>query len=199
MTAPRPLPFARLVGPRVLLRTTTEHDAEEYVRYFRENAAHFGEWDTPDPVTLTLDWQLARLARKEEERLAGRGVDLVMTPRAEPQRLIGTIQIRNVVMRAPLFGCAIGYGIDARHEGQGLMREGVELACRWCFDALGLHRVEAGYAAKNVKSARLLERVGFIKEGVQRAYLLINGEWHDQVSTSLINDAWSQVRLQSNS
>lgn len=186
----RTLPVARLIGPRVLVRTTTETDLEEYVRYFTENDAHFGKWDTHDPITLTDEWQRARLARKEEERLTGRGVDLVMPPRAEPQRLIGTIQIRAVV-RAPLFGCAIGYGIDARYEGKGLMREGVELACRWCFDVLGLHRIEAGCATKNERSARLLLRLGFVKEGVQRAYLLINGEWHDHVSTSLINDAWS--------
>lgn len=190
MSAPRPLPIARLIGPRVLVRTATEHDAEDYVRYFNENAAHFGVWDTRDPTKVTFEWQLARLARKEEERLGGRGVDLVMTPRTEPQRVIGTIQVRNVTP-APLFGCAIGYGIDARFEGQGLMREGVELVCRWCFDVLGLHRVEAGYSVKNERSARVLERLGFVKEGVQRAYLLINGEWHDHVSTSLINDAWS--------
>ena len=47
------------------------------------------------------------------------------------------------------------------------------------------------YRIVNRRSARLLLRLGFVKEGVQRAYLLINGEWHDHVSTSLINDAWS--------
>jgi ribosomal-protein-alanine N-acetyltransferase len=187
----RPLPIARLVGPRVLVRTTSEHDSEEYVRYFKENAAHFAKWDSArDPSTLNEEWQRARLLQKEDERLAGRSVYLAMTPKTEPQRLIGTIQIRNVTP-APLFGCAIGYGIDARFEGQGLMREGVELTCRWCFDVLGLHRVEAGYSVKNERSARVLERLGFVKEGLQRANLLINGEWHDHVSTSLINDAWS--------
>jgi ribosomal-protein-alanine N-acetyltransferase len=39
----------------------------------------------------------------------------------------------------------------------------------------------------NTRSARLLEKLGFEKEGFARRYLYINGRWEDHVLTSLIN------------
>lgn len=186
------VPIAHLVGARVIVRTATENDAPEYARYFRENEAHLGRWaPSHDAASLTIESRRARLARATEDRLAGRGTFLAMTKISAPERVVGVIQVRNIA-GAPLHGCAIGYGIDRREEGKGLMREGVSLVCRWAFDVLGLHRIEAGYSVKNERSARVLERLGFVKEGLQRKYLYIDGEWHDHVSTSLINDAWHE-------
>ncbi len=44
---------------------------------------------------------------------------------------------------------------------------------------MGLHRVEAACAPDNERSRRLLERLGFQREGFARAYLLIDGAWQD--------------------
>jgi len=57
------------------------------------------------------------------------------------------------------------------------------------FDAMQLHRIMANYRPENERSARLLARLGFEKEGEARAYLRINGVWADHVLTALINPA----------
>lgn len=59
------------------------------------------------------------------------------------------------------------------------------------FDALGMHRVMANYVPDNARSARLLERLGFEKEGIAKKYLFIAGEWRDHVLTSRVNEAWT--------
>jgi ribosomal-protein-alanine N-acetyltransferase len=56
------------------------------------------------------------------------------------------------------------------------------------FDDLGLHRIMAGYLPHNKRSGKLLDRLGFEKEGLARKYLKINGRWEDHLLTSLIND-----------
>jgi len=55
------------------------------------------------------------------------------------------------------------------------------------FDVLRLHRIQANYVPDNVRSGRLLQRLGFRKEGFAADYLFINGAWRDHVLTALLN------------
>lgn len=57
------------------------------------------------------------------------------------------------------------------------MREGLKAG----FTVLKLHRVMANYRPENLRSERLLARLGFEKEGLARSYLKINGSWADHV------------------
>jgi ribosomal-protein-alanine N-acetyltransferase len=50
-----------------------------------------------------------------------------------------------------------------------------------------LHRVMASYRPDNARSGRLLENLGFEREGLAKAYLKIDGQWADHVLTSLVN------------
>lgn len=54
------------------------------------------------------------------------------------------------------------------------------------FGQLGLHRIMADHMPRNTRSAALLQRLDFEREGYARAYLLIDGKWEDMVLNSLI-------------
>src|SRR3546814_41098 len=81
----------------------------------------------------------------------------------------------------------MGYQIDAECEGRGLMTEALRLAIDFMFARFGLHRIMANYIPDNHRSGRVLERLGFEKEGYARNYLFIDGAWRDHVLTALIN------------
>ena len=68
------------------------------------------------------------------------------------------------------------------------MYEALAAAIPHVFANLGLHRVMANYRPENVRSGRLLQRLGFEREGLARSYLKINGVWTDHVLTSVINE-----------
>ena len=70
------------------------------------------------------------------------------------------------------------------------MFEALSLTNAYMFADLGLHRIMAGYLPHNDRSGKLLDRLGFEKEGLARKYLKINGRWEDHVLTSLINNAY---------
>jgi len=53
---------------------------------------------------------------------------------------------------------------------------------------LGLHRLEAACLPHNIASARVLEKVGFAREGRARRYLKINGIWQDHDLFALLQD-----------
>jgi len=69
---------------------------------------------------------------------------------------------------------------------KGLMFEALDAAVRYAFGPLDFHRVMANYMPRNERSGRLLERLGFEKEGYAKRYLKIDGLWEDHVLTAKI-------------
>ncbi len=57
----------------------------------------------------------------------------------------------------------------------------------YMFNQFNMHRVVATYTVTNQRSAALLERLGFEKEGYAKSYLNIAGTWEDHILTALIN------------
>lgn len=73
----------------------------------------------------------------------------------------------------------IGYWIGTPHHRRGYGQAAVEAVLRFAFGHLGLHRVEAAVQDDNIASIRLLEGLGFTREGVARGLLKIDGAWRD--------------------
>lgn len=87
--------------------------------------------------------------------------------------LVGTLSLRNVD-HTMLFA-EIGYGIGHDFQGRGYATSAVGAFVRKIFDETSLRRLIAHVAEGNVASRRVLEKVGFIQEGICREHFLING------------------------
>lgn len=92
--------------------------------------------------------------------------------------IVGRITLSQVFRKA-FRNCYLGYFVGEEHNGRGYATEGVRLAVRHAFGELGLHRVQANVMTSNARSARVLEKAGFRKEGVALRYLSIAGRWED--------------------
>jgi len=103
------------------------------------------------------------------------------------QRLLGGITISNVRRGVTQTG-TLGYWIGERYAGYGHMTEAVHVVVRFMFGTLGLHRAEAACLPRNVASIRVLDKVGFQREGLARRYLKINGVWQDHLLFGLLAD-----------
>ena len=75
-------------------------------------------------------------------------------------------------------------------QGKGIMFEILSAAIPYIFFRLNIHRIMANYMPVNKRSGALLERLGFEREGIAKAYVQIAGKWEDHVLTSLINSRW---------
>jgi len=76
------------------------------------------------------------------------------------------------------------YGLVPTARGRGLMARALRLTIAWAVAEYRLTRVQAFVSPDNATSARLLERLGFVREGVLRSY---RGEGADRVSYSLLH------------
>ncbi|HEY1957520.1 MAG TPA: GNAT family N-acetyltransferase [Polyangiaceae bacterium] len=180
----------RLEGPRVVVRTACLDDARRFVAYFDRNRAHLEPWEPARDVAFyTESYWTERIRGYEEDLERGTGHRFAVFERGEDE-LAGNIGVFEIIARDPVWRGRVGYSLDAKKEGRGIMGEALGLVTRYAFDVLHLKRIQAGYIPRNVRSARVLERAGFVKEGYYREYLRVGGEWNDHIDTSLINAAW---------
>ncbi|MHA6796734.1 GNAT family N-acetyltransferase [Pseudonocardia bannensis] len=95
-------------------------------------------------------------------------------------RLVGQVMVGNVV-REPLLSAYVGYWCDSRVSGAGVTTAAVALVIDHCFSAVGLHRLEATVRPENAASLRVLEKLGFRREGLFARYLDVDGAWRDHL------------------
>jgi ribosomal-protein-alanine N-acetyltransferase len=174
---------------RVVLRIAQPGMEEPLARFYQDNfAGHLDRWSPPAPAEGfgPAYWagRLQVFAREFAQGASARFVIQAPGPATGP--VIGTCNYSQVV-RGPFQACVLGYQIARDHEGKGLMRQALSASLGYAFGTLRLHRVMANYRPENVRSARLLESLGFVKEGYARNYLFIDGEWRDHVLTALSN------------
>lgn len=100
--------------------------------------------------------------------------------------LIGDVGVRT---HDNLLQADLGFTIAREHQRMGYATEAVLAVLHGLFER-GLHRVSAECDARNQRSARLLERVGFRLEGHLRANTWIKGEWTDDLLFGLLSDEW---------
>jgi len=176
---------------RLFLKLPAADEAGRMLDYYRRNRAHLRPWEPWRAAGFyTPAWWRQHLAESLREFASGCSARLAVLEREEPEGpVIGVVNFSAITRRA-FHAAILGYSIDAEHEGRGLMREALEAAIRFGFEDLRLHRIMASYRPENVRSAGLLQRLGFVREGYARDYLRIDGRWRDHVLTAIVNPDW---------
>ncbi|WP_350461122.1 GNAT family protein [Amaricoccus sp.] len=112
-------------------------------------------------------------------REEGRAVALFLFRRDDSQ-LVGAITLDSI-RRGPSQSAQVGYWTGQEFARQGYMAEALIAVVEHAFGTLDLSRVEAACLPENSASRGLLERTGFVHEGMARGYLQIDGRWRDHV------------------
>ena len=82
----------------------------------------------------------------------------------------------------------LAYWVTPDEQGNGYATAAAETALAHGFDRLGLHKVTAKAFASNDASQRVLEKLGFAREGVFRAEAFVGGEFVDVIRYGLLAD-----------
>jgi ribosomal-protein-alanine N-acetyltransferase len=187
---PSPL---RLYGNRVMLRPLVAHDFEAWREVRRRNEAWLTPWEPRRPLpqfdpTVTRDAFVSRCTARERDAAAGLsfGFGLFVD-----DHICGEINV-NHILRGALQTGTIGYWIDERYAGQGLVAEGVVVVFEFAFERLWLHRLEINIVPRNANSRRVMEKLGLRIEGVAVRMLEINGVWEDHVRYAITAEEWQE-------
>lgn len=180
-----------LHSERLLLRAPTPALADAVLDYQLRNRAHFAPWDPPYPAGFFERAGTAeRLLQGEQAFAAGAAWRYWICPVEAPTRVIGTVHFSQVA-RGPFQNAILGYSLDERAQGRGLMHEALLTAIAAAFGPdMRLHRIQAAVRPENRRSRAVLERLGFAREGFSPRYLFIAGAWRDHEVFALVNPAW---------
>jgi ribosomal-protein-alanine N-acetyltransferase len=87
--------------------------------------------------------------------------------------------------------CAtLGYLLSRPHWGQGYASEAMRVLLCHAFAELDLNRVEADVHPCNTGSAKALEKMGFLSEGLRRERWIVDGKKHDTAAYALLRRDW---------
>jgi RimJ/RimL family protein N-acetyltransferase len=103
---------------------------------------------------------------------------------AGSDRLIGSIAVFSI--QPAQARAEIGYSLHADWQGRGLAQESLRLVLSWLLGEAGFVRIEADVDPRNAPSCRLLQRLGFVREGVLRQRWRVAGEVSDTALYGLL-------------
>jgi RimJ/RimL family protein N-acetyltransferase len=86
----------------------------------------------------------------------------------------------------------IGYTLSPEYQGNGYASEAVKAIIEYIFNELKKHRISASVDPENVKSIKLLEKLGFRKEAHFIKSLQIVGKWYDDCIYAVLNEEWNK-------
>jgi ribosomal-protein-alanine N-acetyltransferase len=105
----------------------------------------------------------------------GRALPLVVTVKGD---FAGQVTVTGIIGGSARFG-QIGYWIDEKYAGRGIMPTAVAMVIDYCFVIVGLHRIEVAIRPENAASLRVVEKLGLREIGFAPRYLHIDGDWRD--------------------
>lgn len=184
-------PPPRIDTERLRLELAAPEHAAALAAHFARNREHFARWDPPRGEVATVEYWTRSLAASVREFGEGHTVRLVAWLLDAPGVLVARVNFSQIA-RGAFHSCMLGFAVDREFEGRGLMREAAEAGIGWLFEAMNLHRVQASHRPENERSRRLLQRLGFIPEGLAREYLFIDGAWRDHVITARLNPRFDE-------
>jgi [ribosomal protein S5]-alanine N-acetyltransferase len=158
-------------GARVRLRVLERGDRDEFLLLARESRELHRPWTYPPERADQFDDLFSRSRRDDF-------VCLLSCLREDDREIAGVFTVSQIV-RGAFQSAYLGYYANARHAGQGLMREAMEQLLDHAFGPLALHRLEANIQPGNQPSIALARGAGFRLEGYSPRYLLIGGQWRD--------------------
>lgn len=85
---------------------------------------------------------------------------------------------------------SLGYCFNYQAWGHGYATEAAGVLLDWAFDPLDLNHVQAEVDTRNHASARVLEKLGFVREGTLREDCIVGGEVSDSWVFGLLSREW---------
>lgn len=178
-----------LATTRLRLRPFTQGDAAPLFRIFSDDEVvrfwSVGAWT--DIAQAEEMIEEAMLAYREG------GLSRYAIVLADTDELIGICNLRGFFEQNRR--CELGYALGRAHWGRGYALEALEALLGHAFSALDMNRIEADIDPRNDASARLLERLGFRREGYMPERWIVHGEKADTAFYGLLRRYWDERAL----
>jgi len=176
-----------LEGKNCYLRILTEEDAAVFTEMVVRNKEYWTVFEPRhDASYYTVGMQREKIRESLYQMRDRREYNFGIFD-SETSRIVGQISLYSI-KRLPFSSGFVGYSIDHSSAGRGIGTEALALITAFAFETAGLHRVEAYVSPRNTASIRVLEKADYLREGLHRKLLYINGVWEDHYMYAQLED-----------
>lgn len=176
-----------IAGDGLFLRTPSLGDYPAWVELRGESRGFLTPWEPTWPADDLTRTAFRRRIRRYHNEIREDHAYPFFILRQSDHQLVGGITLSNITRGMTQTG-TLGYWMGERYASQGFMTRAVRAVAPFAFATLRLHRVEAACLPHNGASIRLLQKVGFHREGLARGLVCINGRWQDHIVFALLAD-----------
>ncbi|SDD90557.1 GNAT family N-acetyltransferase [Auraticoccus monumenti] len=186
---PVALTHARPDGTQLRLQPIRRRDRAAWTEVRGRNATWLRRWEAtlppgspPGPASFAA---LVRLLVGQARQ--GRAMPWLIhlsEGADQPFALVGQLTVSGIVGGSAAWG-QIGYWVDQRVAGRGIVPTAVAMAVDHCFGTVGMHRIEIAIRPENAASLRVVDKLGLRHEGLRPRYLHIDGDWRDHLVFAL--------------
>jgi ribosomal-protein-alanine N-acetyltransferase len=153
-----------LFTDRLVIRSYCLGDENWYYKMSQRNRAHLERYEPENPVMAIRTEEDAKKMIAELVNEWQKGIHHFMGVfLKESEQFVAQIYIGLVNSNVNEFG--IGYFSDIEYEGKGYVTEAVRTVVKTLFESLHAHRIRIETDDTNLRSIRVAERCGFMKEG----------------------------------
>lgn len=155
---------SRIETERLYLRCYAEGDGRWYYPMSRRNLAHLSRYEAENPVmAIRSERDAEDLVRSFAVQWAERRNFFLGAFDKSNDQFVAQVYVGPVSWELPEF--QVGYFVDEAHEGRGYVTEAVRAALRFVFHHLNACRVRLECDDTNLRSMRVAERCGMVREG----------------------------------
>ncbi|MGM0903895.1 MAG: GNAT family N-acetyltransferase [Bacillota bacterium] len=174
--------FPVLETNRLVLRQIEKNDAKSVLKYLSdvEVMKYYGlePYQTVEDVLEEISWYESILNENT-------GIRWGITLRGENE-VIGSCGFLNLVTQHQRTD--IGFELSKDYWGKGIASEALEEVTKYGFEQMNLQRIQALIEPPNIRSQKLVEKQGFLKEGLLRKYEYTCGKFDDLYMYSLLKE-----------
>lgn len=175
-----------LKSNRLLIRPINHNDCYDMYEYAKkDNVGPNAGWSPHKSLDETKNIIMNMI----NETLVDNNIGVFAIVFKENMKMIGTIGLHNYHEKNA--SASLGYVLSPDYWGRGLMVEAVKTIITFAFDELSIYRLECSHYDFNQQSKRVIEKVGFVFEGISRKNkVLLNGNRCDTHNYSILKSDW---------
>ncbi|MBR3539192.1 MAG: GNAT family N-acetyltransferase [Eubacterium sp.] len=172
---------------RLIIQTSDTALTDQLLKYYSDNRVFFSKHEPEWPEQYyTRDYQRQTLEMEMRNMANRTSAYYYYSLKDDPERIIGSISFVRI-RKEPYASVIFGYNQHEAFQGHGYCTEACAAAIRDVILFAHIHRIESRVLTDNEKSVHIMEKLGFVYEGMEYGGVLIGGVFRDHYRYAWIN------------
>ncbi len=178
-----------LKGDRIKLGPVKREYVESYLKWLNDpEITQYLTFFRPLTRMMEEDW-IENLKNQNDTIVFG----IIITDENDAEKLIGNCGLHAIDWKNRVGEVGIIIG-EKEYQGKGYGTEAMELLLEYGFKTVNLNRIQLRVYEFNSRAINSYNKIGFVEEGRMRQAMFVNGEYHDTIFMSILQEEWLKER-----